>query len=776
MGTDKREAPPRNVEWEIARLKAFDIIRTDTVTFEVGCDEKLRICFDIETDTLLDADDSPILDVEPIVFCYETLEAVGRVAPNIYSGRSSFPRSLPHLNPNPANEPAWLCLARSGLQQIYNIGGVRDVVIRLTEWLSDAQLGTLHKDGWEPVPTMGYKESVIGRIDAKTLQNHAKSVPAGGGCYLVAELTFTNGKVHFVAADGPPIELSNNEQFRRAQQLMGTEPDPSRPNLHTAIPAVFVWPNNDVIEEVPHFNLWRDMESLTQGLRDTGLYKPVAQYFSEIEPIFRILSPHERPHPEIDHSGSKHAQTRDKKALLLIIGLWRPTILDPAIVGLSDDQEARKLELRVFYLERPANEGHWSHQTTVRDFYGLVPVTTELLAATSGELPLPSTAILGVGALGSSLAEFALRSGASNLIVFDQDILLPHNLARHSGIFDELIQKKAKIVGRQAYDLMTGVNVSPFTDDICGLDDETLRQRCEGAALIIDTTADPLVRQRLSQLQGLDCPLVRSEIFHRGRLGVHMATNLNGDENLNFLYHYLVSLAKDEQWVREWLAYEATEAFREEELLIGFGCSSKTTKMPCHQISAHASTAFALAKSFSQDEFSAPRIVLNRLGTDGLSEGSKIHIAPKVRVFNEANDLNGWNVVVSKDVVSKIQTLRSDALPNETGGYLFGGIDEAAMEIYVVEVSPEPPGTIASPTSLELGPAGRHGYEQTLARRTSNRLPLIGTWHSHPNGPGASSRDRETVSKFRAQDKKYGLPTLMMIVGNTGERVYVAKN
>lgn len=766
MAGDDGEGLSRNVAWEISRLKTFDPpIRDSSVAYEVDDKGWAYISFEIETDVLLESEDTPILDVEPIRLRYISEDAIGKRAPAVFSGRADFSRDLPHINPAGNDEPAWLCLARSGLQQIYDADGIAGVVMRLTHWLNDAKTGKLSDDGWEPVPTLDHDACVIGRINAAGLQEYANKEPSGGGAFLAAGLAHRDTGLHYVQADGAPLDLSDNQLVADIKKQMAIYAPKGQ--FQTVIPAIFVWPGKEQVETIPHFNRWRDMASLREGLRQTGLEAKVGEMFDLIDIHFRY-GPDGRP-PDLDHYG-----TPSKKAMLLIVGLWRPVAIDETIVGLSSDAEARRLELRAFYLERPAAEERWSEATEIRDFFGLIPLSRELFEAVSGEPALPHAALLGAGALGSSIVDYALRGGAARLTVVDKDRLLPHNLARHLGCAMEILDNKTGIVMRQAQVLGSGTVIKPHTDDIIELSDDELAGRCDGLALMIDATADPLVRSRLSRWRKNDLPILRSEIFHKGRLGVHLLTRTASLQSLNCLYYQTVLYALAESWIREWLAYEATRKFRDEELLIGFGCASQTTALPKYKVDAHASTAFALARKMPK-EGSPARIVLHRLDEDGVSEGTKTIEPDDIQLFEDPADLNGWKVLVTRGVIERMRELKDEKAPNETGGYLYGGLDEASSEIYVVAASPEPPGTKASSTSLDLGPCGRTQFEKDLRRKTSGRLAPLGSWHSHPgSAPTASAKDWATVARFKEDDKRYGQPTMIAITGSTGERFYVA--
>lgn len=756
----------RNVAWEIARLKTFNPpIRAGSVGYEVDDKGWAYISFEIETDVLLESEDTPILDVEPIRLRYISAEAIGKCAPAVFSGRADFPRDLPHINPAAIDEPAWLCLSRSGLQQIYDADGIAGVIIRLSHWLNDAKTGKLSDDGWEPVPTLDYDACVVGRINAAGLQDYANKEPAGGGVFLAAGLAHRDTGLHYVQADGAPLDLSDNRLVADLKRQMAKYTPEKQ--FQTVIPAIFVWPDKNQVENIPHFNRWRDMASLREGLRRTGLEAKVGELFDLIDIHFRI-GPDGCP-PELDHYG-----TPSKKAMLLIVGLWRPVAIDETIVGLSGDGEARKLELRAFYLERPAPEARWSEATAIRDFFGLIPISRELFEAVSGEPALPNATLLGAGALGSSIADFALRGGAARFTVIDKDRLLPHNLPRHLGCAMEIPDNKSGVVIRQAQVLGSRAIITAYTEDIIELSDDELAGRCDSTALIIDATADPLVRSRLSRWREKDVPILRSEIFQKGRLGIHLLTRTSSPQSLNCLYYQTVLYALGESWIREWLSYEATRTFRDEELLIGFGCASQTTALPKYKVDAHASTAFALARKMPK-EASPARIVLHRLDEDGVSEGTKTIEPDDIQLFEAPTDLNGWKVLVTRGVIERMRELKDEKAPNETGGYLYGGLDEASSEIYVVAASPEPPGTKASSTNLDLGPCGRTQFEKDLRRKTSGRLAPLGSWHSHPgSAPTASAKDWATVARFKEDDKRYGQPTMIAITGSTGERFYVA--
>jgi proteasome lid subunit RPN8/RPN11 len=756
---------PRNVQWELARIRRFPAVVSESVEYSVVEDNVARIGFQFRTDPLLDAEPAaPITDLEPVFLLYWSPSLVGRRAPVVISAREDFPRSLPHLNPTGDDRPASLCLARTGLQPIYDRFGIAGVLDRLSNWFSDAKTQTLHAGGWEPVPIASIDDCALGYIDAAALQRYASARPNGGYGFICAGLSTGEDGSVFLQAATPIIDTENAEQRRLATQQMNRFSNQGSQS-HTAIPAVFCWPARKSVDPIPRFNRWVDMTSLKAGLEETNLWN-AADEASIKSSILFSANPSDGASPESDGRG--------RNGFLLIVGLWRPAPLDRTISGLvEDDDSARALELRAFYLDRDRQQTErWTNATRVRIFFGLTPATPEILEAVSGEPALPAPLLLGVGALGSALLDHAVRGGTNQVSVVDNDHLLAHNLARHRAEKPAVREKKTDVAQHLVEGRAQDVVVEKCNQDLITMSSEDLVNKMRNARIVIDATAEPQVRSRLSDRTLPSKSVIRTEIFHRGRMGVSLHTTLGAAHSLNFLYHYLISLAASESSVKAWLAYESTRTFQDEELLLGFGCRSLTTKLPAYKVDAHAAAAFAFAKKSLRVK--EPLIALNLIDDEGLPQGAKLITPEPALIFEGTAGLGDWRVVISDSAKTTMHEQRKQKAPIETGGYLYGSIDEAVSEICILYASPEPPGTTASQTQVELGQCGLTGEERAFLRRTYRRLQPVGTWHSHPAGePSASKTDWHTVNAFRNEDAARGLPTVMAITALSEDRVYV---
>ena len=194
---------------EIRRLRRCPAIERATVSASTDKAGRVLVNFALQTDRLSEPTSTPILDVEPITLVYSSIDHVGLNTPTVWSGRDDFPRDIGHINPTPADRPASLCLARAGLQPVYDRYGIDGVLQRLVEWLHDAKTGQLMLDHWEPVPMGDGQDLRGGYYDIAFFQQLALSHdPHGGSRYGVARLLAEErgGQVVFL---NPQVDLTD---------------------------------------------------------------------------------------------------------------------------------------------------------------------------------------------------------------------------------------------------------------------------------------------------------------------------------------------------------------------------------------------------------------------------------------------------------------------------------------------------------------------------------------------------------------------------------------
>ena len=391
-----------------------------------------------------------------------------------------------------------------------------------------------------------------------------------------------------------------------------------------------------------------------------------------------------------------------------------------------------------------------------------------LLADVSGVSPKQGVCIVGYGALGSEIVGFFARMGVGKINVIDNAVLLAHNLARHEATLLSLGLQKASAV--QHLDTLLCLpserSFQGYADDITHLSAEELATRMPPGATLIDASASDIVRRSLpAKARELSKRIVRVEIFDEGHLGVQSVEGDGGNPDLLDLYHILCQLGLRDKTVRRWLVAEIRNRSEPQTVTSGFSCASTTLRLPKWIIASHAA-AFMPRLTLSLDRTDAESgIGLNALSRDGTPMGWSWYAVPPMKVCKPSS-APGWEVRIADDVCRNMRAFSKGRSPCETGGYLYGGWNLDLQRITVTAVTPEPPKTKGSATALDLGRSGQTKEERLIQRYCGQRISLVGTWHSHPQGSTQmSSRDKRTLSAFRRENEKHALPTLLVICG-----------
>ena len=743
---------------EIRRIRRCPAIEPNTVSASTCNAGRVYVDFSVRTDQLVEPTPTPILGVEPITLAYRSINHVGLDSPAVWSGRDDFPRDIGHIYPTPADRPASLCLARAGLQPVYDRYGIDGVLDRLINWLHDAKTGQLMLDHWEPVPMGDGQDFRSGFYDIAFFQQLALSHPHGGSRFGFALLWTEDmgGHVDFLS---PKPDLTNYTQLHAARKQVGESPR-NEPGVVDNIPWVFVWSDNDHPIDRQLFGVWNTYGEIEVGLAETNI---AARLPASIMEALHELADRDAP------VGTP---------LGLLVGVWRPKPISDNMFGVAKDTAARCLEIRAYLLhceQRRQNPIDASVQAC--QLLGIQLPSRPMLKFTSGISTPESVALIGCGALGSCIGDFLLRSGIPKITVFDVDHIAPHNLARHTATVSDLHTRKVDHLRSLA------TNVTFFPDeiecravhqDITALSDDTFADLANSHRTIIDATASERVRRKLARAPlPKSTRIIRAEIFNTGQLGTLFVTGVENNPNLVDLYYALCSEALNNKDIEHWLRNEQAEGPSHDELLLGMGCASATTRMPKYLVAQHAS-AFMPTVVGAKDGNMQSGVGINPTRPDGAPTGWQWFPYSTHATILEPIDFPDWQVRLAPSASARLTELRIQYSPIETGGYLYGGYDYLLKQIYVVAVSDVPPGTSQSSTFIYLGPAGRTQLERNIARRTGGKLSRVGTWHSHPqSGPQMSSKDRKIMKRFHQEDIQNGLPTLLVITSRKGDGAHL---
>ncbi|UJS16660.1 MAG: ThiF family adenylyltransferase [Candidatus Jettenia sp.] len=171
--------------------------------------------------------------------------------------------------------------------------------------------------------------------------------------------------------------------------------------------------------------------------------------------------------------------------------------------------------------------------------------------------------IIGVGALGSAIAEFLVRGGTKNIMIMDNDELMAGNLVRHILTFRDLDVNKAKALREHLVVVNPSVNIVADDRQFPNTKKE-VEELLEGINLVIDCTASDEVLESLS-LGWWPIP----KIF------VSLSLGFKGRRLFIFINdEHSFSAMEFKKRLHPWIHKEATVMYEQGETLEGPGCWS----------------------------------------------------------------------------------------------------------------------------------------------------------------------------------------------------------
>ena len=423
------------------------------------------------------------------------------------------------------------------------------------------------------------------------------------------------------------------------------------------------------------------------------------------------------------------------------IGVEPMRVLRAVIKGAGEDLEARDALVK------------WMIEAEVR-WCAALEERPEIVRRRDGETVLSAVSgkrilLLGCGALGSAVAETIARAGAACLHVVDNGIVKPGLLVRQR--FSDADIGLPKVTALKARVDNQGL-ACQVTKDYCDLSAAALsRFNLEDIDLVIDATASlpvthrierdlreiplkvPLISMTVSAAASHGCVTVRMPGFETGPHGVARQAKLEAfGRNPR---HPLVKAF--------WPEPNQRKVFQPEP-----GCSEPTFIGSAADIDHHAAGLLnvGLMRSTqlehdraSMDLITAPWVVRDS------RQASHLSYFIAASASNEERR-HGYRVQVSPNAsrgmvaaMRKIARVQSDTF--ETGGLIFGEINDAHRVIWVDSVSGPPPDSESSPEKFLCGVSGTAELAKLKASTTGGSSQFVGIWHTHPVSIGRPSTD-----------------------------------
>lgn len=357
--------------------------------------------------------------------------------------------------------------------------------------------------------------------------------------------------------------------------------------------------------------------------------------------------------------------------------------------------------------------------------------------------------LFGCGALGSAVAETVVRAGASAVTLVDNGIVGPGLLARQRYRAIDIGLAKALVLKERLIDIGLACTVEA---KVHNLSKAALSHfNPDDWDLLIDVTASTRVGHRIERelgLQKLSIPLLTMSVSASasdGCVTVRMPGHAGGPQEI-------ARQAKLEAFARDatqplvkafWPARGEVAIFQPEP-----GCSTPTFMGSAADIDFHAAALLnlglgriaALAPSqASMDLISAPWLERKRSASPHL----RFAFDAYPRFAEQRHDYHVRQSEVARRgmafEIRRTGRTRSDKV--ETGGLMFGEIDDSHRTIWIDSVSGPPPDSEASPEKFLCGTSGTRDLADLKSKASGGSSGFIGIWHTHPVSRGRPSED-----------------------------------
>ena len=371
---------------------------------------------------------------------------------------------------------------------------------------------------------------------------------------------------------------------------------------------------------------------------------------------------------------------------------------------------------------------------------------------------------VGLGALGSQIANNCIRSGYGRWTYIDPDVVYPHNLARHCLNAMDIGQNKAESMKSYAKRIFLDkadfcVNASIATSILSPEHKDSISQAIGTAKMLIDTSASVAVERYIChELAGVT-RCVSFFMNPEGSCAIMLLEDENREVTLDILemqyYNLLVGNPKYYEHLRS-----------DQRVIYSSSCRSASLRYPQDNVAIFSGICSKAIKNAANNS----EALIALWGINGLTIDSEIYAADN---YNHRT-CGSWSIKVSSKVEANLLENRKEKLPCETGGVLIGSYDFERKICYIVDYIYSPEDSIESPHSYIRGSKGLLQKISKIEDITAGNLGYIGEWHSHTNDfTGQSHDDKILMKSIVEYNAALSCPGCMIIVGETHFSVYL---
>lgn len=392
-------------------------------------------------------------------------------------------------------------------------------------------------------------------------------------------------------------------------------------------------------------------------------------------------------------------------------------------------------------------------------------------------------ALLGCGAIGSTVAPMLARAGARRLQFYDNGVVTPGVIVRQDFRRDHVGYRKSIAVKAGVLGSRPGLDVSAYPINVLDvLKDAEGLERLMSADVIIDATASRSVATALElhfrKSPKKHPPIISMVVGHNADVGLmtlvrdaHAGMSVHADRQCK------LALANSSRARGFFEEFWPTIAQRRKPFQPEPGCSSPTFRGSYADVLGLTARMTNMAASWLSSNASGPRAFAIDLSAGRSFSGRARELEFTWRPGDVLQDRrHGYEIRISREASAAMlawirRSERVEGKRVETGGVLFGEVDELLKIIWIDEVSGPPPDSVSSAEAFLCGKVGVQEMNAEKAKRTSGSVSFAGMWHTHPLGrPNPSATDLGAMEQLLGAEGTYlGRRFLMMIVGGTSK-------
>lgn len=686
----------------------------------------------------------PVHDIRPV----EPLAVVfpvpdnALVGPDVWALRPDFSATVPHLNLRPFDWPKSLCLYEEPFRDLHAQWTPARFVARIRDWLRLTARGELHADD-QPL------EPLLGDWGAWVVLPHTLLTDAAGTAPYMADASTGTGSTASL-----PLSFAGYPDHHGRPVLVGGPHQPSDAPPKVAAALVRSRPRSQAaLRSAPQTLAELDAMLAEEGDDLLGALRASVRNWDRTDDVLRA-------HPLLVVFVPK---LRDGSSVVEVVDTWVFVALKTTVrafgvaIGVWDDAPGQASS-GMLLIPDATRTGADVQLVLCQSVYTLSRASAAELNGRDAPDDRQFVAI-GAGALGSQVILNASRAAFGQWTIIDDDLVLPHNLARHAMEAQAIAFPKALTVASVCQGLTRpdGNNLHIVADVLApGEQAAAVEAALDRAEAIVDLSASVTVARMLAR----DCGATgrRASVFLNPR-GTDLA--ILAEDAARTVPLDAIEMQYYRALVHQTALADALQ-LPPGRVRYGHSCRDVSSQLPQALAAVHAGIA---AKALEQ-VLAAPeaRLRLWRVDQTSLAVSAIDLVPAPVRTVRQGD----WTLMTDTALLDRLAALRLAKLPNETGGVLLGSVDLSRRIVYVVDTIPSPPDSKEWPTLYIRGCVGLEAEVRRIEGITAGQLHYVGEWHSHPAGHSChpSDKDLTVFGWLTGRLDQDGLPALMVIVGD----------